>query len=182
MPELIFFRRGDEVLRVALDRPRVVIGRGDGCDVVIPDPEVSRQQLALTLEGEQVRVEDLSGKGIQVAGEVTQAATLSDGADIVLGHLDAELKFDKGAGKLEKFHGKGDDLEVLGQGTLKLARRVEYSEPNVDVKLKAEPAFVSRLGLLGSGLSMLPADREAPGFRVAHLSGFLGQPSFLPGR
>jgi two-component system response regulator HydG len=85
MPELIFFRRGDEVLRVALDRPRLVLGRGDGCDVVIPDAEVSRQQLAILQSGNDVRVEDLSGKGICVAGEMTQAASLTDGADIALG-------------------------------------------------------------------------------------------------
>jgi two-component system response regulator HydG len=42
MPELVFFRRGLEVLRVGLERRRLVLGRGAGSDVVIPDPEVSR--------------------------------------------------------------------------------------------------------------------------------------------
>ena len=35
MPELVFFRRGEEVLRVGLERQRVVIGRGEKCDVVL---------------------------------------------------------------------------------------------------------------------------------------------------
>ena len=63
MAELIFFRRGDEVLRFGLERPRVVLGRGDKCDVVIPDPEVSRQQAAITIDGTKVTLQDLSGKG-----------------------------------------------------------------------------------------------------------------------
>ena len=51
MPELVFLRRGEEVLRFTLDRPRIVLGRGDRCDVVIPDPEVSRQQVLLLISG-----------------------------------------------------------------------------------------------------------------------------------
>jgi predicted component of type VI protein secretion system len=51
MPELVFFRRGEEVLRVGLERQRLVLGRGEDCDVVIPDPHVSRQQVALLLDG-----------------------------------------------------------------------------------------------------------------------------------
>ena len=42
MPELVFLRRGAEVLRVALELPRLVLGRGEGCDVVLPDPQVLR--------------------------------------------------------------------------------------------------------------------------------------------
>ena len=68
MPELVFLRRGEEVLRFTLDRPRVVLGRGDRCDVVIPDPEVSRQQAAVILSGDSAVVEDLSGKGTVVGG------------------------------------------------------------------------------------------------------------------
>jgi pSer/pThr/pTyr-binding forkhead associated (FHA) protein len=51
MPELVFLRRGAEVLRVALERPRLVLGRGEGCDVVLPDPQVSRQHVALVKDG-----------------------------------------------------------------------------------------------------------------------------------
>ena len=42
MPELVFFRRGEEVLRVALERPRLVLGRAEDSDIVIPDPQVRR--------------------------------------------------------------------------------------------------------------------------------------------
>ena len=85
MPELVFLRRGEEVLRFALDRPRVVLGRGDGCDVVIPDPEVSRQQAAVVLSGDSATVEDLSGKGTPVGGQRQARAPLADGTEIALG-------------------------------------------------------------------------------------------------
>jgi type II secretion system protein N len=130
----------------------------------------------------ELNLDKFSIEGGTVTVPVMGTPTPVDLPRIVVGHLEASMKIDKGAAKLDKFHGKGDDLELLGSGTLKLARRLEYSEINLDFKLKAEPAFVSRLGLIGSGLSVLPADREAPGFRVAHLSGFLGQPSFQAGR
>lgn len=85
MPELVFFRRGEEVLRFALDRRRVVLGRGEKCDVVLPDPEVSRTHVALTLAGNAVHLEDLSGEGTLVGGVKTDRTTLTDGSDITLG-------------------------------------------------------------------------------------------------
>ena len=85
MPELVFLRRGEEVLRFALDRPRTVLGRGDGCDVVIPDPEVSRQQAAVLVSGDSATVEDLSGKGTVVGGARAPKVPLADGTEIALG-------------------------------------------------------------------------------------------------
>ena len=85
MPELVFLRRGEEVLRFTLDRPRIVLGRGDRCDVVIPDAEVSRHQAAVLLSGDSATVEDLSGKGTVVGGTRAPRAPLIDGAEIALG-------------------------------------------------------------------------------------------------
>ncbi|MBL8919074.1 MAG: sigma 54-interacting transcriptional regulator [Myxococcaceae bacterium] len=85
MAELVFLRRGEEVLRFTIDKPRVVLGRGEKCDVAVPDPEVSRQQVALSFTGDQVIAEDLSGKGIVVAGKKVTSTPLQDGADIALG-------------------------------------------------------------------------------------------------
>ncbi len=69
MPELVFLRRGEEVLRFNIDKPRVVLGRGEKCDVAVPDPEISRQQVAITLTDGKAAIEDLSGKGVIVAGK-----------------------------------------------------------------------------------------------------------------
>src|SRR3954469_14171444 len=85
MAELVFLRRGEEVLRFTLDSARTVLGRGENCDVVIPDPEVSRQHVALMVEGEKYVLEDLSGKGTTVSGTKQTRFPLPDGADITLG-------------------------------------------------------------------------------------------------
>ncbi|MFT3841885.1 MAG: sigma 54-interacting transcriptional regulator [Myxococcaceae bacterium] len=92
MAELVFFRRGEEVLRFSLDASRVVLGRGETCDVVIPDAEVSRQQVALTLDGAKCRVEDLSGKGTVIGGKKESQGELKDGVDIALGQWRAVFR------------------------------------------------------------------------------------------
>src|SRR5215813_6379609 len=101
MPELVFFRRGEEVLRFALDRPRVVLGRGEKSDVVIPDPSVSREQSALCFDGQRVTLEDLSGKGTVVSGIATRQAVLSDGSDLALGQWRAVYRDRSGEVKQE---------------------------------------------------------------------------------
>nr|WP_224370520.1 sigma-54-dependent Fis family transcriptional regulator [Hyalangium versicolor] len=85
MPELVFFRRGEEVLRVALERQRLVLGRAQDSDIVIPDPHVSRQHVALLLDGSRCLLEDLSGQGTVVAGKPLRRGELTDGADLQLG-------------------------------------------------------------------------------------------------
>jgi hypothetical protein len=60
------------------------------------------------------------------------------------------------------------------------AKKPEYSEANIELKLKADPEFTKRLGLLGSGLTMLPADRQDPTFRAAKITGMLSRPNFAP--
>ncbi len=92
MPELVFFRRGEEVLRFAVDKERVVLGRGERSDVVIPDPEVSRQHVALIWNGKSCKLEDLSGKGTLVAGKLMSHGELPDGADITLGQWRAVFR------------------------------------------------------------------------------------------
>ena len=82
MPELVFLRRGEELLRVALDRSRMVLGRGETSDVVIPHPEVSRHQAAVLFDGRDLVVEDLSGKGTVVSGAKTQRASLPIGCGV----------------------------------------------------------------------------------------------------
>ncbi len=101
---------------------------------------------------------------------------------ISLGDIDGKLVVEKGQGKLETFHGKGDDVELLANGTLKLANNARYSEADINLKLKALPDFVKRLGIIGAGLSVLPADRQDPTFRLARITGFVGRPNFGPGR
>ncbi len=74
MPGWVFYRRGEEVLRVTREHRRRVLGQGEHCNVVIPDPQVSRQQVALHFDGTRCLFEDLSGHGTRGCGTGVTAA------------------------------------------------------------------------------------------------------------
>jgi DNA-binding NtrC family response regulator len=84
MPELAFFRHGEELLRVALD-DRTAIGRDPACDVSLPDPGLSRVQAVVERRGDAWHLVDRSGRGTRVAGTEVPEAVLADGAEIALG-------------------------------------------------------------------------------------------------
>ena len=84
MPELAFFRHGEELLRVALDG-RTEVGRDPGCDVVLPDPALSRVQAVVERRGDTWHLVDRSGRGTRVGGTEVAEAALADGAEIALG-------------------------------------------------------------------------------------------------
>ena len=69
-------------------------------------------------------------------------------------------------------------MELAATGTLKLAKRMEYAEPNLEVRFKPDPEFQKRLGLIGSALSMVGPDPKDPAWRMGRLTGFLGRPAF----
>jgi type II secretion system protein N len=96
---------------------------------------------------------------------------------VAIGDVEAKIKFEKGAGTIDKLHAKSDELELLGTGTLKLARRIDFSEPNATLKFKAQPDLLKRLGMIAAGMGMLPTDPQSPDFRTLRVNGFLGRPS-----
>jgi DNA-binding NtrC family response regulator len=84
MPELAFFRHGEELLRVAL-ADCTTVGRAPECDVSLPDPALSRLQAQVERRGDGFFLVDRSGRGTTVGGEAVSEAPLSDGAEIGLG-------------------------------------------------------------------------------------------------
>ncbi len=84
MPELAFFRHGEELLRVALD-DCTTVGRAPECDVSLPDPALSRLQAQVERRGDRFFLRDRSGRGTPVDGEAVAEAPLSDGAEVALG-------------------------------------------------------------------------------------------------
>jgi len=97
---------------------------------------------------------------------------------ITVGELSGKVKIDKGAATIEEFKSKSSDLELAISGTVKMAKRLEYSEPNMEIRVKPDPEFQKRLGLLGSALSMIGADPKDPTWRLGRLTGYLGRPQF----
>jgi type II secretion system protein N len=97
---------------------------------------------------------------------------------IPLGELSAKLKIDKGVATVEEFKTKSAEVELALTGTIKLAKRFEYAEPNIEVRLKTDPGFQKGLGMLGSALSIVQPDPKDPNWRMGRLTGYLGRPQF----
>jgi len=84
MPELAFFRHGEELLRVALGES-TRIGRAPECDVSLPDPAISRLQAVIERRGGRHVLLDRSGRGTTVDGADVPEAELLDGTELALG-------------------------------------------------------------------------------------------------
>jgi type II secretion system protein N len=151
----------------------LTLPRGKG-----PDADLSQANGELTLDTQGLVIK--SGKvSLPMGGGQVVPMDLPR---IALGALTGRIQFEKGLGTVQTLRLKSDDLEALGTGTLKLGKKLEYSEPAMDVNLKLDPDFQKRLGLLGAGVTILPPDKKDPSFRAARLAGFLNRPLFLPRR
>ncbi len=82
---LVMFKTDGSRRDFPVERPRVVLGRKNNCDLRIPLPSVSRQHCEILLEDDQARLNDLgSSNGTQVNGERVQGVTLRPG-DLIRG-------------------------------------------------------------------------------------------------
>lgn len=69
-----------------LSRPRVILGRGAGCDIQLPDSEVSRRHAMLEIRGEEATVTDLgSTNGTYVEGVRVESTTIASHQEFSLG-------------------------------------------------------------------------------------------------
>jgi hypothetical protein len=84
--------------QVGLNDASVVVGRSNDCEVVLPDPNVSRHHAKLTQSGEDWLIEDLgSTNGVVINGEqVHQATVLTTGDQIELGNCMLRFETDRG--------------------------------------------------------------------------------------
>ncbi|MCP3141368.1 type II secretion system protein GspN [Pyxidicoccus xibeiensis] len=143
-----------------------------------PEPDLSQADGELTLDSQGLVIK--SGKvAIPMGGGPGMPMDIPQ---VTLGNLTGRIKFEKGLGTVETLRLKGEDLEALATGTLKLGKKVEYSEPAMDVNIKLDPEAQKRLGAVAMGLTILPPDKKDPSFRAARLGGFLNRPTFLPRR
>jgi pSer/pThr/pTyr-binding forkhead associated (FHA) protein len=70
----------------AIDRERVIVGRGPGVDKAFDDPDMSRQHAAIEFCGTGFRIRDLgSTNGTRLNGEVVQSAELRHGDRFEIG-------------------------------------------------------------------------------------------------
>ena len=159
-----------------------MVGKINGVlDVTLPrtrgQPDLTQANGQLTLG-----TEDLIIQGGNITVPMYGQPTPMDLPRLALGDLDGRVRIEKGLATVDTLQAKSEDLEIQGSGTLKLGQRLDVSQPDMDFKLRLEPAATQRLGILGSGLTILPPDKTDGRFRVAHLSGFLNRPNFGPAR
>jgi type II secretion system protein N len=145
--------------------------------VVRGEPDLSQATGVLRLNGS-----DLTVRGGTMTVPLFGTPTPLDLPRTGLGTLDGEVSFEKGTGTVQRLHVKGQDVELLTSGTVKMARRPEYMELALGLRLRPEAEFLKRLGVIGAGFNALPMDGELPGFRDVRVSGYLGKPVFNPGR
>lgn len=82
-------------MRVLLDRPIFVLGRGSAADVTIPHPAVSRRQAAIEKRGDGFRLVDLSGRGTKVSDAMVDEVFLREGDRVELGDYQALFATDR---------------------------------------------------------------------------------------
>ena len=140
-------------------------------------PDLSQANGQLVLDTKELVI-----KGGNIMVPMYGTPTPMDLPEIALGDVDARFKIEKGLGTVETMQARSTDLEFQGSGTVKFGQRIDVSQPDMTFKLRTEPEFVKRLGLIGAGLSILPPDPQDPKFRVAHLGGFFNRPTFGPPR
>lgn len=76
-----------------LSKETVVIGRGDWCDVMIPDPGVSRRHAEIRREGDEWVVLDLgSTNGTEINGKRVNRHRLAVGDRLVIGETTLEFR------------------------------------------------------------------------------------------
>lgn len=140
------------------------------------EPDLGQASGSLTLDAKNLAV-----NGGQLSLTIPMYGpepTPLDLPKIAFGDVAGKVTFEKGAGKVEEFKARSTDLELAASGTLKLAKRVEYSELAMEVRFKPDPEFQKRLGLIGSALSMVGPDPKDPTWRMGRLTGFAGKPAF----
>jgi type II secretion system protein N len=156
--------------RFSLEVPRVTPpGQGQRA----AEPDFGQASGSLVLDGEGVGI-----NGGTLTVPMYGQPTPMDLPKITLGELNAKIVFDKGQGKVDALEAQSSDVDVRGSGTVKLARRLELTELNLELRFKPDPQFQKRLGMIGAGMAMLQVDRQDPQYRMARVTGYLGRPSF----
>lgn len=140
------------------------------------EPDLAQASGTVSLEAKGLAIN--GGNVSMVIPQFGPEPTPLDLPKIVVGDLSGKVNIDKGLATIEDFKSRSADVELGITGTLKLGKRVEYSESNLEVRFKPDPEFQKRLGLLGSAFSMVGPDPKEPTWRLGRLTGFLGRPQF----
>jgi adenylate cyclase len=139
-----------------------VLGRGDTCSFVIPDPAVSREHAVIrpSEDGQGYVLEDLgSSSGTYVNGTPARRATLQDGDTIRIGSVEMRVRR---LGE-ERLQGevRPEDVEVVRTRQL----------PTTRMSLDALKFRLGSMDLLSSGVGQVAEDAPEPAGSATEVSG-----------
>ena len=62
MPKLLikFTYQQDQIFEIT--KPSIVIGRGDDCDLILPNASISKEHVRLTIQDTKIHIEDLGSQ------------------------------------------------------------------------------------------------------------------------
>lgn len=144
MPEIVFFQRGEPLLRFPINRSSLKIGRSPECDVVLAGEAISRVHLMLyQLEGSYL-LKNVGKKPFEFQGKPIENLPLKDGNRVRL--EDWELLFTQGGEKQAWAEEETYVSRVEGEGTQVLqpsllASGMEFHFPRLSIQ---EPNLPSR--------------------------------------
>jgi DNA-binding NtrC family response regulator len=94
MPQLRIYLRDEYRWSYSLLDREIGIGRSHDNHIVLPQPEVSRHQALLRREGQQIVLEDKSGRGTDVNADLVQRTVLRHGDTVRVGAYRLRLEID----------------------------------------------------------------------------------------
>ena len=88
MPKIIIRFPNHQDQRFVFNKEELLIGRGDECDLVLPNVSVSRTHAVIVLNAKEASISDLgSENGIRVNGKATRDAKLQSGDELLIGNF-----------------------------------------------------------------------------------------------
>src|SRR5882672_8614136 len=92
---------GKSAPRITFDAPRIVIGRGEGCEVRLPDPSVSHRHASIRQRGAEYIVLDEGSANGTFVGPVRLSPqaprVLHDGDLVRIGRVWIEIRIEQAA-------------------------------------------------------------------------------------
>lgn len=179
-PQLVALGDGPDIL---LDKPILLIGRHQECDIQIPSRKISRRHCCIAQVNDHLVVRDLgSTNGIRVNGARVNEGKLESGDELIIGNFKYQVRLNavaapapapipKQAAKpspkpapapapksLPSPFDSGEDPIPLSEGPLGPILPTNKSQPPASKNLKDIP-----LAILPESMSLEPMSEDGPG-------------------
>ena len=131
---LVLHEAGEPTRALSIRAANFIIGRDDDCDLVLPDPSVSKRHAEIKTIGEKRIIDDLeSDNGILVGGRRVEFHVLQPGDRVQIGVFLVEYFEDDTAAVAAETNGSGWKMDavtyselILRQGSIRLDPGIKH--------------------------------------------------------